>query len=93
MRIVTVAENHPNVCLVTRDFEGPWVDFEMTIQDEVDPHIYLSTALIDQAAEMCGYVSQDQVLKAQRRCEELEKEIERLEKAINATNALEEALR
>ena len=91
MRIVNVAENHPNVCLVTRDFEGPWIDFEMTIQDEVDPHIYLSTALIDQAAEMCGYVSQNEVLKANRRCDELEKQIAELEKLIEATKVLEEA--
>ena len=91
MRLVKQAENHPNVCLVTRDAEGPWIDFEVSIQD-IDPHVYLSEAVVAQAAEMLGYVSQNEVLKAKARCKALEEELAKIQKAMKAAEALEEAL-
>jgi hypothetical protein len=96
MRVVPQAENHPGCCLVTRDHEGPFMDFEAYTTD-MDPHVYLSVALVRQAAEELGFISPEAVeqlkldLRAiEARCDQLERFAQAVEAKEAADQALEE---
>lgn len=90
MHIVEVAENHPNVCLVTRDPNGPFVDFG-TFTTDVDPHIYLSVAVVKQAAEMLGMVEvEGEVERLREQVDVLSKKVQNLTHYKESIDALAE---
>ena len=90
MRLVDIAENHPGVCLATRAHTGPFVDFECYTTD-VDPHVYLSAAVVKQAAEMMGMIPPEDVDSLIQRVRDLEKKYENLYRFAEAAQKTAEA--
>ena len=91
MRVVERAENHPGVCIATRDHIGPFVDFECWTED-VNPHIYISVASIYQAAEMLGMIPPSEVDSLVQRLKDLEAKYENLHRFVEAHEKLEESM-
>jgi predicted AlkP superfamily phosphohydrolase/phosphomutase len=84
----------PQQCIVSARDDGQFIDFEHTASF-VDPQVYLSTALVVEAAEMLGMVRKEKVDQLTDRVAGMLDEIQQLRdyvKASEQANQLKEAI-
>lgn len=89
-RIVEKAEMPPARCLISGDFEGPFVDTQ-TYAAEVDPYIYLSVAYVKEVArDLLGMVDQKEVDELREQVNAMKVKMEKMKKVEDAVKVLEE---
>lgn len=90
-RLVDKALNAPGKCLVTGDFDGPFIDTGCWASVD-DPYVYLHVPLIEYyGRELLGMVSQEKVEELKTQVAEQAEEIDKLRQFVAATEGLVEA--
>lgn len=95
MRLVEELVALPQRCLATGYSHGPQVDFEVNVPF-VEPHLYLHTSVVEEAAGLLGCVKRDvyqQVIQErdalQAQVKDLERERAQLQRQVDAITVLE----
>lgn len=90
--VVDKALNAPGKCLVTGDFDGPFIDTGCWASVD-DPYVYLHVPLVEYyGRELLGMVSKARVEELEAELASLEAEFEKLRRVLNATEDLEKAV-
>lgn len=97
MRVVPTAEFYPSVCACTNRGDGPFVDFESTL-NHIDAHVYLRTDIVQSAARLLGMVDEADLTRAREEAslarddvKALQEELDEARRALDAVHVLESA--
>lgn len=94
MRLTENAERRPKVCIVSGRGEGPFIDFQTTLEPDPQPkELYIHKLLVEEAAErFCGMVPQRRVKQLEDELAELGERLEQTKDIAELTQKLEEAI-